>query len=246
MRISKKWKFKDIMCLFVQTRQKLKEAADEKYKDFSASLLPNVKNIMGVRLPYLRKLAKEIYSCSNEEYLQYTPKYFEEKMLQGMIIGQMQIQDVSRVTDVISKFILKIDNWSLCDSFCASLKIVKSNKDFFWNFICKYECSKNEFEQRFICVLMLNYYVEEKYLDKIFRFLEGFKTEYYYSQMAAAWLICECFIKFKNETMEFLSKNKIDNLIFKKAVQKICDSKKVDKAAKNDIKSIYRLNFSIY
>ena len=36
------------------------ELADEKYKKFHSSLCPGVNNIIGIRVPILRKFAKEI------------------------------------------------------------------------------------------------------------------------------------------------------------------------------------------
>ena len=53
-----------------EIRQKLLELAEADYQKFSSSLLPNIDNVLGVRLPKLRKLAKEIYTSGNwQEYL---------------------------------------------------------------------------------------------------------------------------------------------------------------------------------
>ncbi|MCF0130389.1 MAG: DNA alkylation repair protein, partial [Pseudobutyrivibrio sp.] len=55
---------------------RLYDLQDLKYKDFSARLVPNISSeyIVGVRLPQLRKLAKE-YATRNEieEFLQDLP-----------------------------------------------------------------------------------------------------------------------------------------------------------------------------
>ena len=40
--------------------KRLEKEADKNYQKFSSSLLPNINNVLGVRLPLLRKLAKEI------------------------------------------------------------------------------------------------------------------------------------------------------------------------------------------
>ena len=39
-------------------KAKILKEADPDYKKFSASLIPNIDNILGVRLPTLRKIAK--------------------------------------------------------------------------------------------------------------------------------------------------------------------------------------------
>ena len=43
-----------------EIRNKLYEIQDSKYKEFHSSLCPNVNNIVGVQVPKLRKIAKEI------------------------------------------------------------------------------------------------------------------------------------------------------------------------------------------
>ena len=70
-------------------KAKILEKADPDYKKFSASLIPNINNILGVRLPTLRKIAKEIYKSGEwEEFVNKQQcEFMEEVMLQGMIIG---------------------------------------------------------------------------------------------------------------------------------------------------------------
>ena len=39
-------------------RKRLEQEAEEKYRLFSSALIPNIDNILGVRIPKLNKLAK--------------------------------------------------------------------------------------------------------------------------------------------------------------------------------------------
>lgn len=43
-----------------EVRRLLEETTEEKYRKFSSSLLPGVDNILGIRLPRLREIAKDI------------------------------------------------------------------------------------------------------------------------------------------------------------------------------------------
>ena len=43
-----------------QTRRRIEAAAEENYRQFNKSLLPGIENILGVRLPILHKMAKEL------------------------------------------------------------------------------------------------------------------------------------------------------------------------------------------
>ena len=50
-------------------RRRLLELADSKYQSFQSGLVPGVDNLLGVRVPDLRKLAKEIAKGDWEAFL---------------------------------------------------------------------------------------------------------------------------------------------------------------------------------
>ena len=228
------------MCICKKIRKKLQSEADNKYQKFSSSLLPGVKNVLGVRLPVLRKIAREIYKEDWENFLRITPVYMEEKMLQGMVIGLLKDKDCANILEKIADFIPEIDSWSICDTFCCGLKYTKEHKDKIWNFIKEFAYSEKEYEIRFSHVMMLNYFIEEKYLDEIFELVNIFTSEKYYARMGAAWLISICFIKFPQKTTKFLESTKIDNFTYNKSIQKICESFRVDKETKQKLKLMIR------
>ena len=71
-----------------QIRNELFKLKDDKYKEFHSSLCPGVENIIGVRVPVLRKYAKELSKGNwKENFEQIQNDYYEEIMLQGMLIG---------------------------------------------------------------------------------------------------------------------------------------------------------------
>lgn len=226
------------MNTYQKTRNKLENLAEKSYKEFSASLLPKDTNLLGVRLPILRKLAKEISKLDWNSYLDVNTNIFEEKLIQAFIIGLVVKNDEN--IKFIENFIPKIDNWSICDSFCCSLKFTKTNKKLVWDFIQKYLNSKKEYEVRFGLVMLLNYYIEEKYLQQIFHILDKFINKNYYAQMAAAWLLSMCYIKFPNETTVYLQKSKLDDYTYNKSIQKITESNKIDKETKTYVKTLKR------
>ena len=71
-----------------ELREQLIHLAEPKYQKFAASLLPDAEKMFGVRLPALRKLAKEIARDDWRAFLETASfDYFEERMLGGMVIG---------------------------------------------------------------------------------------------------------------------------------------------------------------
>lgn len=222
-------------------KKDLIKLADKKYKEFHSNLCPGTKNILGIRVPILREYAKNL----NKEYeLQelldnIDNEYYEEIMLQGMIIGLNTKADFKVILECIKKFIPKIENWAICDVFCAGLKIVNKNKDEMWQFIQIYLKSKNEFEIRFAVVIILDYYIQEEYLYKIFEIFNNINSDYYYVKMAVAWAISVCIIKFYNDTLEYLLHDAtIDNWTYNKAIQKALESYRVTDKKKTELRKL--------
>ena len=90
-------------------RKRLEQEADEKYRLFSAALIPNIDNVLGVRIPKLNKLAKELYKTDWKPLLNQPCIYMEETMLQGILIAK------SEDLELIKQFVPKINNWAVCD-----------------------------------------------------------------------------------------------------------------------------------
>lgn len=219
-------------------RNRLEKCADEKYRDFSSKLLPDTENLLGVRLPVLRKFAAEIAKTTGADYLKENNLiYFEELMLQGMIIGRLQ-EPPEIIIQHIKEFVPKIKNWSVCDSFCCGLKFVKGREEEFLEFVIPYLHSEKEFEVRFALVILLNYYISDKYIDTTLKLLNTVVHEGYYAKMAAAWAISICYINYPEKTSEFLRNTKVSLWIYNKALQKIIESTKITPQTKQVIRKL--------
>ena len=221
-------------------RDKLFELSDDKFETFHSRLCPNTDNIIGVRLPLLRQLAKEIAKGDWRNFLSNSKEeYYEEILINGLVIAYAKC-DVEERLNYIESFVPKIDNWAICDSFCNTLKFVNKNKEIMWEFIQSYLKSYNEFEIRFAVVIILNYYITEDYIDLVLKTLDNIKHDGYYVKMAVAWAISMCFIKFEEKTMAYLKDNSLDDFTYNKSLQKICESLRIDKNTKELIKSMKR------
>ncbi|KOS68293.1 DNA alkylation repair protein [Lysinibacillus contaminans] len=223
-------------------REQLFALQDSKYQQFSSALIPNIdaKTIIGVRVPLLRQIAKEIAKTEPLTYLQTAQgTYFEELLLQGMVIGYMKVSPQEKLP-LIAQFIPKIDNWSVCDSFCSGLKFTKSNQALVWDFLQPYFKSKEAYDIRFAVVMLLNYYVDERYIQETLRLLDGVSHEDYYVKMAVAWAVSICYIKMPKETMPYLQNNNLDLFTYNKALQKITESLRIDADTKKMIRAMRR------
>ncbi len=222
-----------------EVKNKLFELADKKYKEFHGQLCPGTENIIGVRVPVLRTYAKELakeYKIK-DVLIQIDNEYYEEVMLQGMLIG-LEKDELDVIIKDIEKFVPKIDNWAVCDVFCGSLKITKKYKRKMWEFIQKYLKSNKEFEIRYGVVMILSYYIEEEYIKEIFKNFDEITSDAYYVQMAVAWAISICLIKFYEETVKYLERSNLDKFTYNKAIQKAIESYRITDERKRDLRKM--------
>jgi len=148
-------------------RDRISTYAENKYRDFSSALVPGAKPLLGVRLPKLREIAKEIakgdwHGEVGQAEGEYTDVYFEETMLRGMIIGYGTAKKdvtVSEGIQYLEWFIPMIDDWAVCDSFCNSFSFANQNRDAVWEVLQKYLYSDKEFEVRASLILLLSQYL---------------------------------------------------------------------------------------
>ncbi len=221
-------------------RDRLVEMADEEYRKFQSGLIPGEDRILGVRLPYLRELAKEITKGDWRQYLNDAQnEYYEEIMLQGLVIGYVKA-DAEEIIGYAAQFIPKITNWGVCDSFCTGLKLAKKHPQMVWDFIQPYLISEKEFEIRFAVIMMLAHFISDNYIDQVISCLDRIRHEGYYVKMGVAWAISVCYVKFPEKTMSYLSASSMDDFTFNKSLQKILESYRVDQESKAVIRSMKR------
>lgn len=225
-----------------EIREELINLADEKYKKFHSNLCPGVENILGVRLPILRKISKDLSKNNYKNYLNNDSiKYYEEIMIEGLIIGYIKVDNETRFK-YIRNFVPKINNWAVCDSFCNNLKFTKKNMGEVWDFILPYTSSKNEFDVRFAVVMMLNFYIVDDYIDNVLSVLNDIHHDGYYVKMAVAWAVSFAYIHFPDKTLSFLKNNNLDDFTYNKSLQKIIESNRVSKEYKDLMRSMKKKN----
>ena len=222
-----------------EIQEEIFKLADEDYKKFHSSLCPNTDNIIGVRVPILRDFAKKMYKEQNwKEYLEFEPVYYEEKVIQGMLIGFDTKEELKIIQEYIKNFVPVIDSWAVCDTFVAGLKITKKYPKEMWQFIQKYLKSSKEFELRFGIVMLLDYYITEEYIDEVIEVLDKIEHDGYYVKMAVAWAISVCYIKFPEKTSKYLINDNLDNFTHNKAIQKAKESYRVSKEDKEKLEKL--------
>lgn len=208
---------------------------DEKNKLFSEKLIFTKYEILGIKIPIQKDIAKQIVKGNYQEFLKNTKfKYQEEVMIYGFVIAYSK--DIKIVDKYLDKYISLIDNWSLCDSFSSSLKILK--KYDYFNKAKDLSLSNKEYQIRVGLTIILFQYINENNLKEIFNILDNLKLDTYYVNMAASWLLCDLFIKYRNDTLEYIKHTKVNDFIFNKFISKCRDSFRVSKKDKDFLKTL--------
>ena len=250
---------------YQEFKNRLFAEAEEGYRDFVLKGTITERPMLGVRIPKCRKIAKEVFDNFEggaELFLKNDPVSFEEVMIRGMVIAKLPYEEM---VEKMYDFIALMDNWGVCDCFCASMrKNIERNRDRFLNEIDKMLKSLDEYQARVAYVCLLDCYVVEEYLavvfdriDEVAEYLSdgpgemsvertkgetvGRRTkkvmawDAYYVKMAIAWLISVCFVKFPEETMLWFERVNLPKWTYNKAISKTCESFRVGKDLKKEL-----------
>lgn len=220
----------------------LKQLADDKYREFHGGLIPNVETVFyGVRVPALRKLAKQIVKADWRAFVERTKDsdVYEMNMLCGMVTALAKCEFEEKLT-YVEKFIPCINNWAVCDVVCGDMKDVKKNMERMFAFIQPYLSSQEEYEVRFAVVILMQYFLTEEYIDRVLEIYDSIRHEGYYVKMAVAWGISICFVKHRDVTLDYLLSCNLDDFTYNKGIQKMIESLRVSKDDKQMLRGMKR------
>lgn len=221
----------------------LKTFADEQYRRFHHSLIPDseIHTFIGVRMPKMRELGKEIAKGNPRSFLAVCKSgFYEERMMRGIVTGLVKPKDFDELCSLCEDFVPYVNNWALCDCFCSGLKAVKKYKSRFFDFICDRLCVMgNAWAVRVAIVLMLDYYLEDEYIDEVLMLVDGCRYEDYYVKMAQAWLIATAFAKCREKTLAyFVNEATVFDDVYNMAIQKAVESRRIDDETKAYLRTL--------
>ncbi|MBQ9767540.1 MAG: DNA alkylation repair protein [Lachnospiraceae bacterium] len=211
---------------------RLRALASHHQANFSSSLTPNCKPMLGVRLPELRKIAKEIAKEDYRRFLEECPDtYFEYETLQAYVLGYAK-DDIEVLLSYADRLIPKIQDWSVNDSFCQSFSVARKHRERVFEWLLGYAKQEEEFPQRVVAVLLMSHFLVPEYIDRVFAVMDTLQYDGYYTKMGVAWCVATAYAKFPKETAKYLEENKLQDWTYNKAIQKMCESYRVGEADK--------------
>ena len=206
---------------------------DEKYRDFQIKLVPGItkEQMIGIRTPDLRALAKEIAATSEtaSAFLQELPhKYFEENLIHFFIVAL--IKDFDECINQVEKFLPYVDCWPVCDQ--ASPKVFKKNHEKLISLVKNWISSDHIYTSRYGMRILMNEFLGEdfktEYADLVVsRMSRKGEAEDYYLKMMAAWYFATALAKNWDQVLPFIEQHKLDPWTHNKAIQKALESFRV-------------------
>ena len=206
---------------------------EESYGDFTAKLIPNIsrQKILGIRMPVLRKLAKEIYKDEGLGFLENLPHFYhEENMIHALIINE--IKDVNLAKKKLLAFSPYLENWAQTD--VIKPKAFKNKSDIVRETAYELISRAGDYEVRTAIILLMNLQ-GENFLPIDLEKILGIKSDSYYVNMARAWYMAELLVKNFDPAYEALENKILDAWTQNKAIQKARESYRISDQIKSHI-----------
>lgn len=221
----------------MKIREELFKEQDLNYKSFHKKLVPDLDEdkIIGVRVPVLRKIAKQ---AEKENTIIQNPYYYEEFMIKGLMIGYSK-SDLNEKIKRLEEFVGLIDNWAVCDGCCSNLKFTEKNREIMLEFISHY-INKSQFETRFAVVVLMSYYLCDEYIDKALELMLTVNFGEYYSDMAVAWALASAMVNYPEKVLAIIEGNKLPVWVHNKTIQKCRESYRITKEMKSYLNTLKR------
>ena len=219
-------------------KERLFGLADVKYADFQAKLTPTVDrdSFIGVRVPDVRKLAKEIYKEGQyTDFIKDLPhKYYDENMLHGLIISEFK--DFEACIAEVDRFLPYVDNWAVCD--IMSPKCFKKNKERLIIKINEWAESSAVYTSRFGIEMLMSHFLDDDFKPEYTEIPAKVRLDDYYSKMMVAWFFATALAKQWDATIPYIINKSLDTWTHNKTIQKAIESYRISDEQKQYLKTL--------
>ena len=200
---------------------------NESYAAFNQRIVNTKMPVIGVRVPDLRRLARELapgMSAANiSELLTTQNKSFDYVLLCGLLITHARLDDQTAI-DLTKQYLPHVDSWAHIDVFVEKKR--RFAGEVWWDFALECLQNEDEFTVRYGVISLMTNFLDEAHIDQVFAALRNVKHDGYYVKMALAWLYATTAVHFFDLTLAELENEHIDAWTRNKAYQKMCESRR--------------------
>lgn len=221
-------------------QKRLVDLQDPEYRKFNSALIPDVpdETVIGVRVPLLRKLAKEIRGTAQAEaFLHELPHtYYEENQLHSLLLNLEK--DFNACVEQLKVFLPYVDNWAVCDSLRPAVLgkyPVETAK-----LIPVWLNNAHPYTVRFGEGVIMRWYLEEHFKPEYLDMAAALRRDEYYVRMMTAWLFATALAKQYETAVGYLENNKLDVWTHNKTIQKAVESYRISSEQKQYLRTLKR------
>ena len=200
---------------------------NETYAEFNKRIVNTKMPVIGVRVPDLRRLARQlapgVNSADIRELLTVQDESFDYVLLCGLLITHARLDDRAAI-DLTKQYLPRVDSWAHIDVFVERKR--RFTSELWWDFTLECLQSEAEFTVRYGVVSLMTNFLDESHIDQVFAALRDIKHDGYYVKMALAWLYATAAVQFFELTMAELESGHIDAWTRNKTYQKMRESRR--------------------
>lgn len=219
-------------------QEKLFALQDLNYRQFQAKLMPTVDpdRIIGVRMPALRKLAKDLKGTAEAEtFLAALPhRYYDENNLHGLLLcARSGYEETVAGLDI---FLPHVDNWATCD--LLSPRAFRSHPLQLPGQIRRWLDSGDTYTVRFGLEMLMSFYLDECFRPEYLDWAAEVKSEEYYVRMMVAWYFATALAKQYAAALPYLEENRLGLWVHNKTIQKAVESYRITPEQKDALRAL--------
>ena len=200
---------------------------NETYAAFNKRIVNTKMPVIGVRVPDLRRLARELApgmsAADIGELLTAQNESFDYVLLCGLLITHARLDDQMAI-DLTKQYLPCVDSWAHIDVFVEKKR--RFAGEIWWDFALECLQSEAEFTVRYGVIALMTNFLDEAHIDQVFAALRGIKHDGYYVKMALAWLYATAAVHFFDLTLAELENEHIDAWTRNKSYQKMRESRR--------------------
>lgn len=243
---------------------------DDRYRQFQCKLMPDVppENVIGVRMPALRQLAKRIAQTPDkitqtpdtivqtpgktapqidktaqpidkEAFINAVPHtYYEEKTLCGLLICEET--DFSKTIALLDRWLPEVDNWATCDVVKprAFRKAMKAEPQNLLSHCLRWTESTEPFTIRFGINMLMTYFLDDRFCPTLLERVAKIENDHYYVRMGVAWYFATALAKQYEATVPYLEQHLLPDWTHRKTIQKAVESFRISDSRKAYLKTL--------
>lgn len=219
-------------------QEKLFALQDLNYRQFQAKLMPTVDpdRIIGVRMPALRKLAKDLKGTAEAEtFLAALPhRYYDENNLHGLLLcARSGYEETVAGLDI---FLPHVDNWATCD--LLSPRAFRSHPLQLPGQIRRWLDSGDTYTVRFGLEMLMSFYLDECFRPEYLDWAAEVKSEEYYVRMMVAWYFATALAKQYDAALPYLTSRRLEQWTHNKTIQKAVESYRITPEQKDALRAL--------